>query len=268
MTGRLAILSGQGRLPVLLARDVPDAFVVSFATVPVADDLNVDFCARFEEFGALFDALRAAGVERVVFAGGMTRPELNPAAFDTVTRGLAPRIAAAMTGGDDGLLRCVVGIFEEEGFIVLGAHQALDGATARAGALTGASPDPTQRRDAMRARDILLAIGTLDVAQGCVVAGGLCLGLETAQGTEAMLRFVAQTRAPLRPDPGGVLVKRAKTGQDLRIDMPAIGPDTVDQAVAAGLTGLCIEAGRTLLLDRAEILRRADRAGLILWSEE
>jgi DUF1009 family protein len=97
------------------------------------------------------------------------------------------------------------------------------------------------------------------------VAGGLCLGIETQQGTEAMLRFVAKTRAPLRPGRGGVLVKRSKPGQDPRVDMPTIGPETIDQAIAAGLVGIEVQAGGVLMLDAAEARRRADAAGLAVW---
>ena len=114
--------------------------------------------------------------------------------------------------------------------------------------------------DAWRAWSILSALGELDVAQACVVAQGMCLGIETAQGTTAMLRFVAETRGVFPKNARGTLVKWSKPGQDLRIDMPAIGPDTVDQAASAGLSGICLEAGGVIVLDRDEVVRRADDA--------
>lgn len=264
--GRIAILSGQGRLPAILAQAVADALVVGFHGVSVDAPLQPAQMARFEQFGALFDMLRAEGIDAVVFAGGLTRPALDPSLFDATTRALAPRIAAGLAGGDDGLLRSVVQIFEQAGFAVKGAHQVMPGLTVGAELLTQTAPDAALQADATRGGAILQAIGAQDVSQACVVAGGLCLGIETAQGTQAMLDFVAGTRAALRPDPGGSLIKWAKPGQDLRIDMPAIGPDTVDQVVAAGLTGICIEAGSVLVLDRDTVLARADAAGLALWA--
>ena len=122
-----------------------------------------------------------------------------------------------------------------------------------------------QKQDAERAAAILDALSGQDVGQGCVVAEGFCLGIETIQGTDAMLRFVSETRGG--HGEGGVFVKRPKTGQDLRFDMPAIGPDTIAAAVAAGLTGVCIAAGSVLLLDRPRILADAEAADLVLWAE-
>ena len=114
---------------------------------------------------------------------------------------------------------------------------------------------------------ILGALAPVDVGQGCVVAGGLCLGIETLQGTDALLRFVAATPEALRGDRRGVLVKRPKDGQDLRVDMPAIGPATVQAAAEAGLEGIAIEAGRVLLIDRPALVEACEATGLFLLAE-
>jgi hypothetical protein len=258
---RLAIIAGRGRLPALLKAARPEALLVGIETVPLDASLTADAMARLERFGALYEMLRAEGVDRLVLAGGLTRPQLDPSAFDAGTMALAPKLAAAMRGGDDGLLRVVIGAFEAEGFTVQGAHQILPELTLQAG------PAPEAlAADAARGRALLSALGPLDVGQACVVAQGLCLGIETAPGTEALLRFVEQTRGPL-PVSGGVLVKAPKPGQDLRADMPAIGPGTVAQAQAAGLAGICIAPGGVLVLDRDEVLSRAGDAGIALWAE-
>lgn len=267
MTGRLAILAGQGRLPVLLAESAPDALIVGYRGVPVDPALSPEYIARFEAFGALFETLHAAGVARVVFAGGLSRPRLDPARFDAATRAVAGRMAHAMAGGDDRLLGTVAAIFEEQGFAVQGAHEIRADLTVGAAPLVGAASD-SDRADSLRAAEILRVTGPLDLGQGCVVADSLCLGIETAQGTEDLLRFVGQTRDRLRPGPGGVLVKQPKPGQNLRLDMPAIGPDTVDQAAAAGLTGIAVAAGHVLVLDRDRVAARAEAAGLAIWGME
>src|SRR5690606_19501026 len=144
----------------------------------------------------------------------------------------------------------VAAVFEERGLAVVGAHQIRPDLVAPAGALTRRAPGPALEADAARARAILDALAPLDVGQGAVVAQGLCLGIETLPGTEALLDFVARTR----PGSGGVLAKRPKAGQDLRLDMPAIGPETVDQALAAGLAGIAVAPGRVLILDRDDLL--------------
>lgn len=262
---RLAILSGSGALPSLLLAANPSAFVVTFKGV--AADVS-GYAASFEKLGALFDTLRNEGVTQVVFAGSMARPALNPMRFDSKMLRLAPRLLAAMKLGDDGLLATVIEVFEGEGFAVIGAHQAAPTLTAKAGLIAGPRPKKPQLADAARALQILTTLGPLDIGQGCVVSGGLCLGIETLQGTDALLGFVAQTPAHLRRGGGGVLFKAPKIGQELRVDMPAIGVETVRAAKAAGLDGIVIAAQKVLLLDRPAIEIAVQEAGLFLLAQE
>lgn len=264
---RLAILAGQGALPQRIAAEHPGALFVHFEGLAVEMPGNEVFETSYERFGEMFEGLRAAGVTEVVFAGGLARPSLNPANFDARMMQLAPGFMAAMQGGDDGLLRAVIAAFESEGFAVRGAHEVMPGLTAEAGLLAGPEPAEADLQDAARARSILAALGPLDVGQGVVVANGQALGVETAQGTDAMLRFVAETPARLRQRARGVLVKTPKPGQDLRIDMPAVGPATIAAVAAAGLAGIVINAGEVLLIDRDEILRVAQEAGVFLLAE-
>lgn len=265
MADRLAILAGRGAMPVALAAAHPEALCVAFDGVetPLA---RIDARHRFEGFGALIDDLKARGVARLVLAGGVGRPPLDPQAFDPFMQALAPRLLAALQGGDDALVRLVISVFEEQGFEVIGAHELLPELTAAPGLLAGAAPDEATRADISRARDILAALSPLDVGQGAVVDSGLVLGIETQQGTDAMLRFVAETPASLRGR-GGVLVKRPKIGQDLRVDMPAIGPDTLRGAAKAGLQGVVIAAGQVVLIERAALIAAAEEAGLFLLAE-
>jgi len=264
---RLAILAGQGALPQRIAAEHASALFVHFEGLNVLLPGNDAFQASFERFGEMFDGLHKAGVTEVVFAGGLARPALNPANFDAKMMQLAPGFMAAMQGGDDGLLRAVIKAFEHEGFTVRGAHELVSGLTAEAGLLAGPKPSEVDQSDAIRARSILTALGPLDVGQGVVVADGQALGLESAQGTDAMLRFVAETPDELRQRARGVLVKAPKPGQDLRVDMPAIGPATVEGAVKAGLAGIIIDAGAVLLLDREAMLTAAETAGLFILAE-
>lgn len=266
MAARTAILSFRGALPRLLAAAAPQALIVTFAGVgevaappPGRDHLR----ARFERLGALFDALRDHGVGEVVFAGALSRPALDAAQFDARTAQVMPTVMQAMQGGDDGLLRAVVALFEAEGFAVVAPHALGPGLLLPAGTSWGRAPDQVQSDDAARAFDILAALGPLDVAQGAVVEAGLCLGVETVQGTDAMLDFVAATDPGLRRG-RGVFAKAPKAGQDLRVDMPAIGPGTIDAVARAGLAGLVIAAGAVLVLDQAEVRRRIAAHDLFL----
>lgn len=263
MAQRLAILACSGALPAQIADAHPDAVQIAFAGIPHGLGPRARE-HRLEKMGALFDTLRTEGVTQVVLAGSLARPALDTAALDAATMALAPRLMQALQGGDDGLLRFVIGIFEEQGFAVVGAHELLPGLTAAADLEIGTAPSEADLSDAARARDILRALSPLDVGQGCVVAGGQCLGIETLQGTDALLRFVAATPGALRPAARGVYVKAAKRGQDLRVDMPAIGPQTVAGAAAAGLAGLVVEPGRVMILEREATFRAVADAGLFL----
>jgi len=264
--GRLAILSGAGDLPQRLADHRPDAIVVSFVGVEHAVQSTPQEHA-FEKMGALFRFLKEQDVSEVVMAGAMTRPPLDPSAFDEVMMTLAPRLIAAMQGGDDALLRLVISIFEEQGFAVRGAHEIDPSLTVSAGLLTGNAPSEAVLKDAALGLDILSALSPLDVGQGTVVENGLCLGIETLQGTDALLNFVAATPKHLRKQ-GGVFVKVPKRGQDLRVDMPAIGPNTIASLRDAGLSTLVIAAGAVLVLSKDETLKRAQSAGISIIAQD
>jgi len=264
--GRLGILACGGLLPVRIAEAQPEAMRLALEGVPTqVEGVEVH---RIEKLGGLFEAMRAGGVTQVVFAGGLARPPLDPGQFDAVMMQAAPRLMGALQGGDDALLRAVIELFEDQGFEVVGAHEVLPDLVAEAGHLAGPAPSTQDLRDAERAFDILSALSPVDVGQGCAVAGGLCLGIETLQGTDAILRFVGETPEALRRGNKGVYVKAAKRGQDLRVDMPAIGPDTMEAVAAAGLAGLLIEAGRVMVLERAETLAKAEALGVFLTARD
>ena len=265
--GRLAILACGGALPVRLAAAHPEALVITLRGIP-SELAPRSEAHELERIGALFAAMRAAQVDRMVFAGSLARPPMDPARFDAAMTRVAPRLMAAIPQGDDALLRTVIGIFEEQGFAVLGAHDLLPDLVADPGLLHGPEPDAGALRDASRAADILTAIGPLDLGQACVVAGGQCLGIETVQGTDALLRFVAETDPKVRRGGKGVLVKAPKPAQDLRIDMPVIGPGTIDGVAAAGLGGIVIAPRRVMVLDRAEVLRRAASEGVFVLARD
>ena len=118
--------------------------------------------------------------------------------------------------------------------------------------------------DADRGMALLAGLAPFDVGQACVVAAGQVWGVETVSGTDHMLASLPRAIRTRRAS----LIKLPKRGQDLRADMPTIGPETVDKAVAAGLAAIVVEAGKTILLEREETRRRADAAGLVLWARD
>lgn len=252
MSDRLAIIAGAGDLPQQIAKSNPDALFVSIKGVDVPVPEGVEHsAASYEKLGALFNVMRAAGVTRVVFAGKVDRPKLNPLRMDRVTLGLFPRVKAVLGKGDDALLRLVAEVFEEQGFAVVAATEVTAELAIMASHI-GRAPSVQDRKDADRGWHVLEVLSGQDVAQGVVFAGGQCLGIESIQGTDALLAFVGQTPENLKLGARGVLVKRPKTGQDGRMDIPTVGAETVRGVAVAGLGGIVIEEG-VIVLDRAEV---------------
>jgi DUF1009 family protein len=206
------------------------------------------------------DRLKAAGVRDVCMVGPVKRPSLAELMPDWRTARLLGRIGFASLG-DDAVLSAVGQVLEREGFTLVGAQDLLAGLVAPAGVLTRAAPDALAEADIRRGLEVARAIGALDVAQGAVVQQGVVLALEAAEGTDAMLERSAGLR---RAGPGGVLVKACKPQQDVRVDLPTIGPTTIERAAAAGLRGIAVEAGATLIADRPAVVETADRLGLFV----
>jgi UDP-2,3-diacylglucosamine hydrolase len=170
--------------------------------------------------------------------------------------------------GDDVLLRAVLGEFEKAGFRIMGADEVMDDLLAQPGAWGAHAPSAKQRRDIELAARVAAAIGAFDVGQGVVACDGLVLALEAQEGTDTMLRRVAELPPAVRGTSDrrrGVLVKRPKPIQERRIDLPTIGVRTIEGAASAGLAGVAVEAGATLAVRRPDIIAAADKAGLYVY---
>lgn len=267
MTSSLAILAGDGRLPVQLHQAAPDALCVVFEGM--AHQLttkNIQVC-QFEKLHSLFKLLKDHEISQVVMAGAMSRPQLDPAKFDTFMENIAPDFIKVLQKGDDTVLRYVITLFEDQGFEVVAPQDIALELTLPAGAAAGALPD-AQLADVAYADQILHHMSRLDIGQGVVVEGGHVLGIETLQGTEALLDFVATTSSSLRSSQGGVLVKRPKVDQDMRVDVPTIGPQTIRQVAKAGLSGIVISPDNVLVLDRDTTLSLAKSLGVFILAQD
>ncbi len=205
--------------------------------------------------------LRENAVKELVLAGGVQRPSLTSLRPDWRAAKFFARVGYRALG-DDGLLSAVVAELEREGFRVIGPDQVLRAGLALEGPFGRVRPDPQAMADIAHAERVARALGALDIGQAVVVQQGLVLGVEAIEGTDALLRRCAGL---CREGPGGVLVKVEKPGQEPRADRPTIGPQTVTLAAEAGLRGIAVEAGATIVLDRDEVVEAADRAGLFVF---
>jgi DUF1009 family protein len=269
---RLAILCGAGAFPLEVASEARrvgrEPFLIGVVgATDTAIEAYPHVWVRMGEVGKLFAALKAQAIAELVIIGAMTRPEFADLRLDWGAVKRAAGIAQAFRRGDNGLLAGIAAIIEREGVRVVGAHEVAPRLLAPVGKIGGRAPSTEDESDIAFAGGLLGALSTFDAGQGVIVASGRVVAIEAAEGTDAMVARVAEMRASGRlrfAGPAGVLVKAPKQGQDLRLDMPAIGPKTIEGAIKAQLRGVAIAAGRVLMLERELCAREADAAGLFV----
>jgi UDP-2,3-diacylglucosamine hydrolase len=266
MPGKLGILAGGGDLPARLARvcraDGREVFVLAFEgqTDPRSVAGVEHAWCRLGAIGRALETLRKADVRDLVMVGPIKRPSLGELKLDRKGMQLLAKVGIDILG-DDGLLRAVVGTLEAGGFNVVGVDDILAGALAPEGRIGAVAPDAEAQIDIERGVAVARTLGAADVGQSVVVQQGIVLGVEAAEGTDALLDRCGGLR---RDAPGGVLVKLKKPQQETRVDLPTIGVTTVRNAAAAGLRGIAVQAGGALVIDRAAVAREADAAGLFV----
>jgi UDP-2,3-diacylglucosamine hydrolase len=271
--GPLALICGGGSLPLAIADSVSARgrqvllFPLQGIARPEDYAQRPHTWVRIAKFGTLARAARAAGCHEMVLIGSLVRPAFWQVRFDLTTLKLLPRIAAAFRGGDDYLLSSGARLIEEQGFRVLGAHEVAPEILVPKGALARVQPSEGERADIALGFDYLHATGPFDVGQAVVVAGRHVLAVEAAEGTDQMLERIAALRASghIRASTvGGVLVKAPKRGQDRRFDLPSIGPRTVEGAALAGLAGIAVVAGSTIVAEPERLIAAADRTNIFV----
>ncbi len=268
----LAILCGGGGFPLEVARAAqaggrPPFLVGVVGSSDPAIEAFPHVWAHMGQIGKILGALKERAIADLAFVGGMTRPELADLRIDWGAVKRAPELARLFRGGDNRLLVGVAGIFERDGLRVVGVHEIAPQLLAPAGPIGARVASSGAAADARVGAALLAALSPFDAGQGVVVANARVIAIEAAEGTDAMLARVAELRASRRlrfQGPAGVLVKAPKRDQDLRLDMPTVGPKTIDAAGRAQLQGIALAAGRVLLADRQALSRAADEAGLFV----
>ena len=259
----LGLIAGNGRFPLLLATEARrlGLHLVAVAHRGETDEAlaaQVDAITwiRVGQLGAMIRAFQQAGVRRAVMAGGVNkirsltqlRPDLRGLKF-------LRRAIAAGSRGDDALLRALATELEGEGIEVVSSTMFLDSLIATPGRIAGPKPSAQGLADLRLGCQVLASLGGVDVGQSVVVECGVVLAVEAIEGTDEAVR-----RGGKLGSGAAVVVKTSKQGQDLRFDVPAVGPATIATMSEAGACLLAVEAGVTLLLDRAQLVRAADHA--------
>ncbi len=268
----IAIICGGGAFPNAVAEAVSaqGRKVYLFLLRGYADPALERFPHEWVKLGSLARFLggsRKHGAKEVVIIGSVVRPRLSQLGLDWRAAILLPRIAKLFLGGDNSLLSGIAGIFEEYGLTLRAPHEVAPQLLMPEGVATNLQPDAAELADVEVGRDLLHALDHFDVGQAVVVAGRRVVAIEGAEGTAELLLRVGEMRknGRLKLAPrAGVLVKIPKPSQDRRIDLPAVGTDTIRQAKAAGLAGIAVQAGGALVLNVQEFVEAADQAGLFV----
>lgn len=265
MLPKLGILAGGGELPRLLIRTCAqagrDVFVIAFKgqcdeeTVQGVDHAWV----RLGAAGKSIRYLHENSVAELVMAGRISRPNITSLMPDART--IKFLAGGVMKRGDDGLLRAIIDTLEEqEGFVMIGVHEVMPALLSPQGVIGQLEPTPADQADIKAAVHAALDLGAQDKGQAAVALNGHPVALEEQDGTDAMLRRLINNGLGR----GGVLAKMMKPGQERRADLPAIGRITVDNAHAAGLRGIVVEAGGSIMVGREALIEAANEKGLFV----
>jgi DUF1009 family protein len=260
----IGLIAGAGGFPLLLAtearraghRVVATGFVNS--TDPALERAVDAFTwVKLGQFGKVIEALKAGGATSSVLLGGVTKKRFF---IDVLPDAIGLQMMARATvGTDDNLLRAGAAILEEHGLPVIDPTPFLTGALAPEGLLGRERPTPEEEADAAYGLELARAIGRLDLGQTVVVKLRCAVAVEALEGTDACIRRGGELGGK-----GTVVAKAVKPQQDRRLDLPAIGPRTIASMKAAGCRVLAVEAGGTLVMDREELVRQADKAGIVV----
>lgn len=266
---KVGLLAGTGALPKAVAEGAKalghDVYLAQIEGMPIADLEGKTY--HFGEVGKILKDFRAAGVTHVCMAGNVGRPDLTKIRPDFQTLKRLPGAIKAARQGDDSLLKYVVSSFEKEGFEIIAPQELCSALLMPSGHLGAHRIEDNDREDAEKAMRIAREIGAMDIGQAVVVCRGLVLAVEAQEGTDGVLKRVANLPSDIRgrnDRPAGVLAKMVKPGQEDRVDLPTIGPKTVKLAADAGLAGIITEAGQAFVIDRGDVAKLADAAGMFV----
>ena len=252
----------------LLARGIhPVLFALKGACDPVAVERFRHHWISVGQVGRAMKLFRAENCRDLVFIGTLVRPALSEIRLDWGTLRVLGRVWAAFRGGDDHLLSGIGRILEQDGFRMVGIKDVAPDLLVPEGYLTRTRPDENATADIARGREVLRALSPFDIGQAAVVIDGHVVGVEDIEGTDGLLTRVARLRKEgrIRAKAGrGVLVKAPKSGQDLRFDLPTVGPRTVEGANAARLAGIAVVAGNTIVVEPQAMIEKADAASLFV----
>lgn len=264
---KLGIIAGGGPLPAEIANlHVKQWGGVCIAALEGEADISLIIGHPHRQFpvgsvGGLLDYFTENNIKDIVIIGKINRPDLKSVKVDLAGSRLIGRILKEKFLGDDNILKIIVDFLEQKGFKIIFPGELLKISGYSECYNTNKHPSNEDQRDIQVGKRVLDALGTLDIGQSVIVADGYVLGMEAAEGTDNLIRRCESLR---KTSKGGVLVKKAKQGQDLRLDLPTVGPDTAFYLAKHGYKGLTIAAGEVIIVKPEETIQLLNKSGLFL----
>jgi len=212
--------------------------------------------------GGILEYFAENSVEQVIIVGGIKRPDLKSIKVDIAGSVLLARILKEKLLGDDKILKIVSSYIESKGFKVISPVAVLKLGNYTNNISSKKSLSKQDKNDAEIGKELLKSLGYMDVGQSVIVADGYVLGIEAAEGTDNLIKRCALLR---KKSKGGVLVKMSKPGQDMRLDVPAIGPETARLLAEHDFNGVAAEQNGVIIIDPQKTLKLLDEGGMFLW---
>lgn len=263
---KIGLIAGSGMMPVEIIKCCKekgiDVFVVGlspFALEETFADVPHAF-AKIGEAGKIIKALKENDIVDVVLAGGIKRPSFKELIPDWEGVKIIAKMAMSKLG-DDGMFRAVIDEFESRGFRILGIEEVAEEMLFASGVYGKVKPSAADMDDIFRGVTVAKALGKVDVGQAVVVQEGMVLAVEAIEGTDNMLQRAASVK---KKGKHPIMVKIKKPGQDSRVDLPAIGIQTIDQFIQYGIGGIAVQSGGILLIEREAVIKKADAAGIFI----
>lgn len=263
---KIGLIAGGGLLPTSIVEKLREEgisfHVVSFKGQPKpTGEIEAEYHTEVNlgAVGKVLKTFKKQGVTHVVMAGFLSKPSL----FDVRPDLTGLKILASLSHKhDDALLSAICDYFEGQGFGVLGAHDLVPDLVAKIGVYGKVQPTNPQKEDIKLAVKAALTLGSLDIGQSVIVKNGVVLGVEGAEGTDGLLDRCASLRG--KENSGGLLVKCAKPHQNLNVDMPSIGVETIEKLAKYSYDGVAVLADKSLILDVEGTIKNADKNKVFL----
>ncbi len=264
----LAIFAGRGSLPMMLIEDCQKKGRKFIVFLLIGETYEIDYSAfnpikiAYGELERFLGELQKNQIKNIVFIGGVTKPNFASLKVDKRGAGLLAKILANKILGDDAVLTTVIKFFEKEGFRILRIDQLLDCVVSQKTTLTLIKPTKENLEDISLGVKAIKSFSQFDVGQSLVIAQKQIIAVEALEGTDEMIKRCKNLQADYVKN--AVLVKMKKAKQNMKADLPTIGVETIKNCFESKISGIAIQAGSTLVLQKEEVIKKADELGLFL----